>query len=171
MCGVSILSWNVMVWWINKYILFYSILFYSILFYYILFYMTQRPPYIWWKHLFISSYIRKPFIMYDFAPDPIWISLYMRKILFSLFSEHLSSFSFAHVAGIKFKSRRLFEQSKYFWAKHVFRYPLFIFSKTLYFVRRFFLCFFLYDFLWCWQRPFFIFCRAYSTLSRIIKNL
>ncbi len=22
---------------------------------------------------YISSYIRKPFLMYDFAPDPIWI--------------------------------------------------------------------------------------------------
>ncbi len=32
------------------------------------------------KYLYISSYIRKPFIMYDFAPDPIWITLYMRKI-------------------------------------------------------------------------------------------
>ncbi len=37
------------------------------------------------KYLCISSYIRKPFLIYDFAPDPIWISLYMRKILFSFF--------------------------------------------------------------------------------------
>ncbi len=29
------------------------------------------------KYLRISSYIRKPFLIYDFAPDPIWISLYM----------------------------------------------------------------------------------------------
>ncbi len=29
--------------------------------------------------LCISSYIRKPFLKYDFAPDPIWISLYMRE--------------------------------------------------------------------------------------------
>jgi hypothetical protein len=27
------------------------------------------------KYLRISSYIRKPFHIYDFAPDPIWISL------------------------------------------------------------------------------------------------
>ncbi len=38
------------------------------------------------KYLRISSYIRKPFLIYDFAPDPIWISLYMRKILFSFLS-------------------------------------------------------------------------------------
>ncbi len=28
------------------------------------------------KNLRISSYIGKPFLKYDFAPDPIWISLY-----------------------------------------------------------------------------------------------
>ncbi len=27
-----------------------------------------------------SSYIRKPFLMYDFATSPLWISLYKRKI-------------------------------------------------------------------------------------------
>ncbi len=37
------------------------------------------------KYLPISSYIRKPFLIYNFAIDPIWISLYMRKIVFSLF--------------------------------------------------------------------------------------
>ncbi len=37
------------------------------------------------KYLRLSSHIRKPFIIYDFAPDPIWISLCMRKILFSYF--------------------------------------------------------------------------------------
>ncbi len=35
------------------------------------------------KYLRISSYIRNLFLIYDFAPDPIWISLYMRKISFS----------------------------------------------------------------------------------------
>ncbi len=38
------------------------------------------------KNLPISSYIRNPFLIYDFAPDPIWFSLYMRKILFSFLS-------------------------------------------------------------------------------------
>ncbi len=38
------------------------------------------------KYLRISSYIRKPFLIYDFAPDPIWTSLYMRKIFFSFLS-------------------------------------------------------------------------------------
>ncbi len=32
------------------------------------------------KNLRISSYIRKPFLIYDFAPDPIWMSWYMRKV-------------------------------------------------------------------------------------------
>ncbi len=36
--------------------------------------------------LCIFSYIRKPLLMYDFAPDPIWISLRMRKILFTFLS-------------------------------------------------------------------------------------
>ncbi len=38
------------------------------------------------KYLCISSFIRKPFLIYDFATAPIWISLYMRKILFSFLS-------------------------------------------------------------------------------------
>ncbi len=37
-------------------------------------------------YLRISSYIMKPFIIYDFAPDPIRISLYMRKMFFSFFN-------------------------------------------------------------------------------------
>ncbi len=31
------------------------------------------------KYLHISSYIRKSFLIYDFATDPIWIFLYVRK--------------------------------------------------------------------------------------------
>ncbi len=38
------------------------------------------------KYLRISSYVRKPFLIYDFATAPIWISLYLRKILFSFLS-------------------------------------------------------------------------------------
>jgi hypothetical protein len=38
------------------------------------------------KYLSISSYIRKPFLIYDFAPVPIWISLYMLKNLFYFLS-------------------------------------------------------------------------------------
>ncbi len=38
------------------------------------------------KNLRFSSYIRKPFLIYDFAPDPIWISLYVRIIFFSFCS-------------------------------------------------------------------------------------
>jgi hypothetical protein len=37
------------------------------------------------KILRISSYIRKAFLIYDFAPDPIWISLYMRKFFFHFY--------------------------------------------------------------------------------------
>ncbi len=37
------------------------------------------------KYLRISSYIRKPFLIYDndFATAPLWISLYMKKVWFS----------------------------------------------------------------------------------------
>jgi hypothetical protein len=34
------------------------------------------------KYFHISSYIRKPFLKYDFATDPITSSLYMKKISF-----------------------------------------------------------------------------------------
>ncbi len=44
-------------------------------------------------YLRISSYIRKRFPIYDFATAPIWISLYMRKILFSFLSVCLNSLS------------------------------------------------------------------------------
>jgi hypothetical protein len=37
------------------------------------------------NYLHISSYFRKPFLIYDFALDPIWISLYFRKTFFSFF--------------------------------------------------------------------------------------
>ncbi len=36
------------------------------------------------KYLVIQ-YIRKPLVIYDFANSPFWISLYMRKIVFSFF--------------------------------------------------------------------------------------
>ncbi len=55
--------------------------------------MEQLQSYIWLtassymgKYLHISSYIRKPFLIYDFSTDPIWISLNMRKISFSFLS-------------------------------------------------------------------------------------
>ncbi len=38
------------------------------------------------KHRRFFSYIRKPFLIYDFATAPIWISLCMRKILFYFLS-------------------------------------------------------------------------------------
>ncbi len=51
--------------------------------------MEQLQSHIWLtassylgKYLRISSYIRKPFLIYGFATAPLWISLYMRKILF-----------------------------------------------------------------------------------------
>ncbi len=37
------------------------------------------------KYLRIFSYIRKPFLIYDFATAPLWISLYVRKILFHFY--------------------------------------------------------------------------------------
>jgi hypothetical protein len=44
-------------------------------------YMTYTAS----SYLRISSYIRKPFLIHDFATAPICISLYMRKILFSFY--------------------------------------------------------------------------------------
>jgi hypothetical protein len=40
------------------------------------------------KFFGISSYIRKPFFIYDLATAPLWISLFVRKILFSFLSVH-----------------------------------------------------------------------------------
>ncbi len=37
------------------------------------------------KYMRISSYIRKPFLIYDCATAPLWISLYMRKIWLSFY--------------------------------------------------------------------------------------
>jgi hypothetical protein len=37
------------------------------------------------KYLSIASNITNPFLIYDFATDPIWIALYMKKIFFSFF--------------------------------------------------------------------------------------
>ncbi len=37
------------------------------------------------KYFHISSFIRKQLLIYDFAPDPIWIYLCMRKFFFSFF--------------------------------------------------------------------------------------
>ncbi len=55
--------------------------------------MEQLQSHIWLTassymgiYLRISSYIRKPFFIYDFATAPLWISLYMRKIWFSFLS-------------------------------------------------------------------------------------
>ncbi len=53
--------------------------------------VEQLQSYIWLtasyigKYFRISSYIRKPFLIYDFATAPLWISLYMRKIWFSFY--------------------------------------------------------------------------------------
>ncbi len=38
------------------------------------------------KYFGISSYIRKPFLIYEFATAPLWISLYIRKVWFSFLS-------------------------------------------------------------------------------------
>jgi hypothetical protein len=40
------------------------------------------------QYLSISSYIRKPFLIYNFATATLRISLYMRKIQFSFLSVH-----------------------------------------------------------------------------------
>jgi hypothetical protein len=62
--------------------------------------MEQLQSHIWLtassymgKYLCISQYINKPFLIYDFATAPLWISLYMRKIRFyflSVYAEYSS---------------------------------------------------------------------------------
>jgi hypothetical protein len=54
--------------------------------------MEQLQSHIWLtassymgKYLRISSYIRKAFLIKDFATAPLWISLCLRKILFSFY--------------------------------------------------------------------------------------
>ncbi len=39
------------------------------------------------KYLRISSYTKKPLLVYDFVTAPLWISLYMRKIWFPFFNQ------------------------------------------------------------------------------------
>ena len=52
------------------------------------------------KYLRISSYIRKPFLIFDFATAPLWISLYMRKIWFSFFSVYTSVLTYYNLVWI-----------------------------------------------------------------------
>ncbi len=52
------------------------------------------------KYLRISSYIRKPFLIYDFATAPLWISLYKRKIWIPFLSVYVILwYSFIHGIG------------------------------------------------------------------------
>ncbi len=41
------------------------------------------------KYLSIFPYIRKPFLIYDFATAPLWTSFYNRNILFSFLSVYI----------------------------------------------------------------------------------
>ncbi len=43
------------------------------------------------KYLRISSYTRKPFLIYDFATDPIWIFLYEENFFFFFISVPLAA--------------------------------------------------------------------------------
>ncbi len=45
--------------------------------------MERLQSHIW---LTASSYMGKPFLLYDFITAPLWISLYMRQIFFSFLS-------------------------------------------------------------------------------------
>jgi hypothetical protein len=46
-----------------------------------------------WKGFLIyeemGKYMRRPLVIYDFATAPFWISLYLRKVLFSFLSVYL----------------------------------------------------------------------------------
>ncbi len=47
-----------------------------------------------WGNANIESYMRRPLVIYDFATAPLWISFYMRKILFSFLSVFKTSIFF-----------------------------------------------------------------------------
>jgi hypothetical protein len=78
--------------------------------------MEQLQSHIWLtatsymgKYLRISSYIRKPFLIYNFATAPLWISLSMRKIWFSFLSVQRLRRYFLHcryLEEISFLQRR-----------------------------------------------------------------
>ncbi len=61
----------------------------------------ELSPHIWLNTcaMRISSYFRKPLLIYGFATDPIWISLHMRKISFSFLSEHFHFMIHLHSVG------------------------------------------------------------------------
>ena len=63
------------------------------------------------KYLRISSYIRRPFLIYDFATSPIWIFLYMRKFFYYFLSvctnSHFTSSYFAYLQGLKLIVQRV----------------------------------------------------------------
>ncbi len=44
--------------------------------------MTIRPPHIWWNICAFPHILGKPFLIFDFAPDPIWISCVWGKFCF-----------------------------------------------------------------------------------------
>ncbi len=51
------------------------------------------------KCAIIYSFMRRPLVIYDFPPDPFWISLYMRKIFFS-FLTMMNSDLFYYQTGL-----------------------------------------------------------------------
>ncbi len=64
--------------------------------------MTNGSSYVG-KYLRISSYIRKPFPINDFATAPLWISLYMKKIFFSFLSVHIKAELGSEVPQLSFQ--------------------------------------------------------------------
>jgi hypothetical protein len=53
----------------------------------------QRPPYIWWNICAFPHILESlPLYIYDYAHNPIWISFYMRKILFSFISVYMHAY-------------------------------------------------------------------------------
>ncbi len=81
--------------------------------------MVQLQSHIWLtassymvKYLRISSYIRKPFLLFDFATAPIWISLYRRKILFAFLSVWVQIHSFCDIIFICWMIRSMGQWSR-----------------------------------------------------------
>jgi hypothetical protein len=79
--------------------------------------MEQLQSHIWLtassyigKYLRISSYIMKPFLIYDFATAPLWISLYMRENLIIFLISVLNTLRWT-------ECRILFKKSSESWLK------------------------------------------------------
>ncbi len=69
------------------------------------------------KCAIISPYLRRPLVIYDFATAPLWISLYMRKFLFSFLSVHGLTWSLQYTLYVHmWMTRSVWSRISHCWA-------------------------------------------------------